>query len=552
MGIRLIERASYGPADVGRSLLLPISRGQSAASCGAALQDAYAAAKAMSPTSDAPITLLLPDATYDMTTAGSLVLDTPHLHVSALAPDMTIDWIGDGSSAGYGHYCGYRKRVKITAGTAGRPTVVQAADYIRLTGFTIHNSGSTRGASQAGSDHGFLLACDNPYSRYAWMDFAHGDPNPYTAGPTRLCMMNDESHDWNGTWLWCTADRLGWRCSATTNLRGRYLDCYGGGSSWVGDQAVTSLQAYMMRCHGGHQSFSGCTAGGSEIGEDAELWYCHGDDQSFAHGNKLKGKLYYCRGGYHCFGGKGYYDAQTTSPEDGDPPGTIYSTALLVGCRAKGGNSFCAGGCDHGYYLAWGSPCGMKGRMVDCHCDNLTAPMQLSGGSIEGGRFNVSVAGKPVIRVRTAVGGGVSNATLIRADAGPVLTSEVHDFVHPYPSADGLTTDYTSGVGHTKTLSAPLVAATLTITYKLAGVTKTLTSDGTGNLTGDGSGTVNPTTGALALTILGQPDALTFVAVYEVVASVSLCQNRGNQASPLGDNLTDDLDAGNVWNAAIV
>lgn len=123
-----------------------------------------------------------------------------------------------------------------------------------------------------------------------------------------------------------------------------------------------------------------------------------------------------------------------------------------------------------------------------------------------------------------------------------------------------------SGAAWSATLSTPVRRGTITVT----GVTpsKTLTDDGEGNLTGDGSGTINYTSGALSVTFDAGVTSATVTYDYHpglpvmmdanFIASSNIKQlivadtknlNRYNPSTNRLDDITPDLSISNVANS---
>jgi len=183
--------------------------------------------------------------------------------------------------------------IVVTRATGGN-TVVQTADDVRLSGFTIRNTGNANG------DNGFSLnADDNSSSIYRFMRFRQTNVTAY-----RHPVTSETGKDINGLWEFCKSDSFGWLAEGG-ELSGTFRFCEAGYTSFSG-HGCTGITGQFEFCKGGDASFggSGCTT--ADI--TGTFYYCTGGDGSFgaALGAVVlfSGRAIGCVSGYGSFGGR--------------------------------------------------------------------------------------------------------------------------------------------------------------------------------------------------------------------------------------------------------
>ena len=327
-------------------------RGPTDAASGEDLLAAYAAAKALTPGGNAlsaanRAVVLLPPGRYALApqeAAPAMTLDANYVDLVAMAPESPAATI-----------------VTSAGGANMGETVRQTAGDVRLTGFTIENTGSDNGP--ATNDAFVVNAADHGASVYRHMRFVQDSAAPGGSGEGGRSGVRGLL-GLSGTWEHCTAGNHAWLVEAQQELSATMTDCAAGTYSFGGDLSGVDLSGTFTRCTAGDYSFGGCNnAGAACSGVFVE---CQAGERSFALGHEFSGSAYRCRAGAKSFGGT----------HAGAYTGTFSGTA--ENCLAEGA-SFGAG---HASAVN-------SGRMVRCRVTDMPAAMHLAGASLRDCELNI-------------------------------------------------------------------------------------------------------------------------------------------------------------------
>lgn len=238
----------------------------------------------------------------------------------------------------------------------GGSTVVQTADDVRLSNFTIRNTGSSWG------DHAFEIdASDNSASVYRRMHFRHTFPG----GSLMNCRCSVwGTSDINGTWIHCEGDGWSWRVAENKVLGATMWDCVAGPYSYGGDNTGVDITGTLYRCIGSDASFGGCASYGCNI--SGTLIECEAGNKSFAMGRVFSGVALRCIGKRQCFGGYAGGGVANYGKIRG----------YLEDCVSDGNNSF---GMGH-------ASCEISGQIINCRNGFVSEYMD---GTVNSGASNV-------------------------------------------------------------------------------------------------------------------------------------------------------------------
>lgn len=219
--------------------------------------------------------LLLTPGVYTIT--ESLILDTDFVDIASISgnPKDTII------------------QKTVFEGAPPRGCIIQTANNVCLTGFTIRTNGGL--TIDFGLDIN-ITSGDNTDSYYRNMDF-ESTKDPAQA----FCVTGTSNID--GTWENCNADSYAWRLASSKVLKATMKDCNSGIYSYGGDASGISISGTFYRCVTGSYSFGGCTSVGCNITSDALFVDCIAGKCSYAMGRNFAGTAIRCRGGAMCFGG---------------------------------------------------------------------------------------------------------------------------------------------------------------------------------------------------------------------------------------------------------
>jgi hypothetical protein len=261
-------------------------------------------------------------------------------------------------------------------------TVGQTAADVRLTGFTIENTGlGTWTTGQAGND-GLVILCNNPSSVYRRMNFiAKAAPDTNTTGGRPVWAIG---YDLAGLWQDCTATHYAWNVHLNKSMVGTWerCKCVGMTSCFGGDGLATGTTSWitgtLRDCVAGDLAFGGCAADAIGISSTALLERCTGGGRSFAMGREIAGTLRDCWGDYGSFAG---------NRNNGNPGGAIGKiTGRLERCYVKADGSASVNPFGSGH-TAGGI---IGGTLIDCDITQLNAPIQLTGAKLHGCRVGAA------------------------------------------------------------------------------------------------------------------------------------------------------------------
>jgi hypothetical protein len=234
-------------------------------------------------------TLVLTPGVYTLSSA--FTLDTDFVDISSLAGNPKGAWI-----------------TRPTGGSA----VVQSANDVSLTNFTIETTGTSDG--QTGGDIGLeITASDNTYSYYSNMHFIG------TAVGTRTGLPVFGTEDIGGTWTNCHSSGWAWRVAANKELKANMYDCVSwydeigeyvsnagyGRQSFGGDTSGADISGRFYRCITGDGSFGGCTTWGANC--SGLFVDCQSGKTSFSLARHFTGTALRCIVGFGSFGSGSTY-----------------------------------------------------------------------------------------------------------------------------------------------------------------------------------------------------------------------------------------------------
>lgn len=535
---------------------------------GVALLNAYERAKSLLPNGSAltatnRAVLFIPPGKYLLT--DTFLIDGLNVDLCAICPITT----GFSSPSG-GTPAPTGFSTLITCEGGGKATAVQTSYNTHIYGIAFENTGTTIGSTMALSDNAFVLKTASMgtvnysvYERLYFRQLNYYHPTGLSASG-RMSIVAEAGYSIFGTWIDCVGENYGWRLAHTSPVSnapifgGTWYRCFCGSRGFGGDIPTNSgyepqFKAKMYECLGGVESFAGCSAAGMGIHEDAEFWHCRSLTNSFALGRPFAGKAYYCTSVAPSFGA-------SYSLTD-NLCGEIAATAELIGCTVTGnGSSFGSGGRKSKFRLGYGfGDGGMKGKLINCTAEGLTAPIILDGGMIKDCNFKCVTTNKPAVVVRDP-DSYAYRSYLLGNGAGVSVDTELTESL---TSSGGPVQQHivSNDAYYTSTLYGPIKPSSVTITAGYNGGTLTITDDGSGNLIGDvdggGTNTINYATGEIDLTFSNQPD-VTWSAIVSYKLDLSSGDNRPIIAGCTmnlgldGDVASRISSAGNVTDSAVL